>query len=137
MTDVLALVRTRLLALSAVSALVATRVYSGLLPQNAPKPAVALQLIAPEESSQLRGSGGLLETTVQVHSVAATRASALQLADAIAGDGDGAALSHFRGFISGVFVHGILPTPIEREDYRGGDLNEYEVMRSYRVMVAR
>ena len=137
MTDVVALVRTRLLALSAVTALVEQRVYSGVLPQNINLPAVAIQTVTRDESSHLRGSSGLLDDVVQVFAVAGTRAAAIALADVIAGTGDGSALSHFRGLVGSVFVKGVLPIPLENETVRAGAVNEFEVMRGYRVMVAR
>jgi hypothetical protein len=137
MTDPVALVRARILAISAVTALVATRVYSGILPQSVTAPAVAIQSPTIEETSHLRGTSGLIEATVQVHSVGRTRAEAVQVADAIAGNGAGSGLSHFRGWVGSIWVRAVFPMAVTREEYRTTPTVEYEVMRAYRVSVRR
>lgn len=136
MVDPLALVRTRILALPAVTSITGTRVYSGKLPQKPLIPAVILQLIDRVESSHLRGTAGLYAARVQVHSVASNRSQAFAMASAVDGDGTGSGLSHFRGTISGTSVALIEPGGSEREEWRGGELSEYEIMRDYIVHFA-
>jgi hypothetical protein len=81
-TDPAALVRTRLLAVSAVTALVSSRVYAGILAQKVTLPAIALQIVSDVEESHLRGPSGLKQVRVQVHAVAVDRSGAVALADA-------------------------------------------------------
>lgn len=137
MTDPVALVRSRLLAVSGVTALVGTRVRAGILAQNDLLPAVALQRVFSEEDSHLRGADGLYEARIHVHAVAATRAEAVAIMSAVAGDGAGSGLSHFTGSVGGTHVAAVLPETAEREDARSDGRVEYEVMRAYRVVVQR
>lgn len=136
LVDPLTLTRSRLLAIPAVTAIVGSRIYAGLLPQNPVLPAIAMQVIDRVESEHLRGPAGDRVRRVQVHAVARTRHEAMLLANAAeVGDGVaiGAGLSHYRGYVGSVFVKGIFPGGTEREDYRADPQNEYEVMRDYLV----
>jgi hypothetical protein len=136
-TDPVALVRTRLLALSAVTALTGTKITAGILRQGVVLPAVSVQLAGRVQDSHLRGSNRLMKADVRVYCVASTREVALAVANAADGDGLGSGLSHFQGTIGGVRVAAILPTDLENEDYRAGELKEYEVMREYTVHFER
>lgn len=134
MTDPLVLARTLLLSLPAVTAIVSTRVYSGLLPQGVALPAIATQLIDRFETTQLRGMAGSRQSRVQVHSVAPTRHAAYQLMLATEGPGDGSALLGYQGVVGGKRIRGIFDGGTERELYRTGEFGaEYEVIRDYLI----
>jgi hypothetical protein len=130
--DPLAVTRSRLLAIAAVTAIVGSRVYATLLPQDATLPAIALQLIDSVPTSHLRGLATRV-SRVQVHSVATKRTDALALANAVEGNGGGSGLSHFQGRVGAAWVHGIFPAGTDREEFHARELNEYEVVRDYLV----
>jgi hypothetical protein len=70
------IVRYRALAIAAVAALVSTRVYCGLLPQNTRAAAVRISMIAgAPEGLHLRGRTGVVTDRVQVDAYAASDAA--------------------------------------------------------------
>jgi hypothetical protein len=129
--DPVALVRTRLLALPAVTALVGQRVYAGARPQNPGVPLVLLHLVGRVEQSHMRGGVDLLEGRVQAHYTAYNREGALALANAADGNGNGSGLVRFRGTISSKRVEVIFPGGTDREEYHAQELLQYEVIRDY------
>jgi hypothetical protein len=81
-------VRARLVATSAVTALVSTRIYTLKLPDTVTYPAIRVQLIDEPQRKHLRGPDGLTRARVQVdvyEREAATNAygSLLGIADAV------------------------------------------------------
>jgi len=94
----------RILALSAVTALVSDRVFMLKLRQGETLPAVRVQLIDEGESQHLRGGAGIFQSRIQVDVYAAEDtggdpyASASEIALAIQGDDAGSGLSGWRGF---------------------------------------
>lgn len=69
-------IRERLLDIPALTALVGTRVYQLLLPQNGTLPAVRVQLIDDQIRQHLRGPDGNFISRVQIDSYAAPNSSA-------------------------------------------------------------
>lgn len=123
-------VATRLLAISAVTALVGTRIYTEKLPQAVTTPAVLIQLVHEPTDYHLRG--GLRDRArVQVDAYVAesdgadAHATVLDLADAIHGDDAGSGLSAWAGHIGDFQVTGILR--IERT--RGYEPDELRLLR--------
>lgn len=97
----------RILSLSAVTALVGTRVYQLKLPQKGTLPAVRVQLISEPTSYHLRGGSGMYRSRVQVDAYAAEAsggdpyASATDVAAAIHGDDAGSGLSGWTEDVGG------------------------------------
>jgi hypothetical protein len=76
--------RTKILAASAVSALIGTRVYPDLIPQDVTYPCANVVLVGgTEEATLASGTCGLADSRVQINAWAVTRLGALELADAI------------------------------------------------------
>jgi len=108
-------IRTRLLSLSAVTAIASTRVRTMRLAQNDTFPAVRVQEISETEPMQLRGSVGLLRSRVQVDSYAEevsgvdAYAQARDLDAAVHGDGAGSGLCGFAGTVGDMVIRAIFP----------------------------
>lgn len=133
-------IRTVLLSLPAVTALVGPRVYTGIWPQTLTLPAVLVQAVAKIEPGQLRGSGGQLAQRVQVDAKATTRAEAVDVMAAVHGDGAGSGLAFYRGTVTvnGSSVPVQMGLPItEAEDFTAGERDEFRVMHDYRVHLPR
>ena len=82
--DAVAATRTRLLAVSAVTDLVGTRVYWEALPQGATLPAIVLELNTSEcIDRHLAGTGVLFESSVNVYCYADTHTASVALGDAV------------------------------------------------------
>lgn len=121
----------RLEAIAAVTALVSTRIYQGLFPQNPTFPAIRVQRIGENEFMHMRGTVGLFRARVQVDSVsnAADAAGVAQAIDAaVRGDGATTGIIGWRGTVAGVEVESILPADV-REDYDPEELRQYRVSR--------
>ena len=98
--------RSRLLLVSAVTALVSTRVYVLTFGQSQTWPAVRVVMVSEPLIKSVAGETALAQTRVQVDSVTAVGSggnpytAAIALADAIHGDGSFASptgLEHWRG----------------------------------------
>lgn len=131
----------RLKAVSAVTAIVASRVYNVKLPQSPTLPAIRVQRISDTEEAHLRGGVQYFRTRVQVDAV--TRegsgydhvAVATALDAAMVGDRAGSGLAYYRGsFGSPAFVVDVILPDTAREGYDAVELNEFRVMRDYIVM---
>jgi hypothetical protein len=133
-SDAVATVRDRLLAVTAVTDLVSTRIYAGFLPQSPTLPAVLVQRVGEVQTSHLRGGQQLRVTRVQVTSVAPSRAAAVAVDEAVEGDGAGSGLSHWSGSTGSpaVTVRWTEPAGV-REGYDPGELRQYRIDRDYRV----
>lgn len=100
-------VRTRLLAVAAVTALVSTRIYMDKLPQSPTYPCARVTLISETGAAHLRGADAVKPARVQVDAYAREvsgvdpYALANAVAAAIHGDDDGSALSGWAGDIGG------------------------------------
>lgn len=134
MSDAQAAVRDRLLAISAVTALAGTRIYTGHLPQSPTLPAVFVERVGEVQYFHLRGGERLRMTRVQVTSVALSRAASVALDEAVEGDGSGSGLSNWSGSVGSpsVTVRWMEPAGVD-EGYDPGELRQYRVSRDYRV----
>lgn len=126
------LVRTRLLALSAVTALVSTRVYLFAIPATSLFPAIRVQRISEVQSAHLRGVGAVMQERVQVDAFADTLSAALAIDAAAQGAGNGTALSGFTGTVSGESVLSVRPVAV-RENFDPAEQQRYRVSRDYMV----
>lgn len=128
-------VREYLLTLSGVTALVAQRIYTSILPQSPTLPAVMVVFVGENEEVHLRGAGGPFRTRVQVDAVAKSDSVAKAIDAAIHGDGSGyAGLAGFRGSVgSPAFeITAILPLDA-RKGYEPEELRQFRVSRDYMV----
>lgn len=127
-------VRDRLLAISALTAIVGQRVYSHLFPENAVAKSVRVQRIGTIEDAHLRGASGVARARVQVDSIANSLADAYAIDEAVHGHGDGSALGYWKGDIgSPAFsVLAVLPADV-RDVYEPPPVEKYRVMRDYFV----
>lgn len=134
MSDAVAVVRDRLLAVSAVTDLVSSRIYAGFLPQSPTLPAVLVQRVGEVQTAHFRGGEQMRVTRVQVTSIATSRASAVAVDTAVEGDGAGSGLSHWSGSVGSpaVTVRWTEPAGV-REDYDPDELRQYRINRDYRV----
>lgn len=110
----------RLLALSAVTALVSTRVYLEKLPQSPTYPCVRVTLVSDGTDYHLRGGTGVKRARVQVDAfakeVSGVNPYALveTVADAVNGADDGTALSGWRGSIGSPAFEVLACQQVER-----------------------
>jgi len=100
--DITGSIRTLLLANTSVSALVSTRAYSDVLPQNAAMPALTYSLIVESPNEHLGGIVDLSRATIQVDCFGITRSSANALADAVR-----IAIEMYRGTVGTQFINEI------------------------------
>ena len=77
--DVITACGAHLAGLSAITALVSTRIHTPVLPAKCTYPAIQLQLISDVEGSHLRGPDGLFKDRIQLDSWATTRDGAVVL----------------------------------------------------------
>ncbi len=140
-------VRARILALSAVTALVSTRVWTEKLPQKPIFPCVVVQEVTDSEGQHLRGPSGLCVARVQVEAQAMEvsgtdpYAAAATLAAAIHGDGLGTAASGLFGWIGAIGsppfqIRGVKAGPRTRR-YDAGELRVMTILRDYLVTYRR
>lgn len=127
-----AAVKSRLLDVAAVTALVSTRVYVDLLPAKPTLPAIRVARISQFEIAHLRGTGAAKRARVQIDAVATSLETATAVADAASGDGAGSALSGWEGVVGSTPVLAVLPVD-ERSDYTGDELKQWRVSRDYIV----
>ncbi|MGE0362795.1 MAG: DUF3168 domain-containing protein [Vicinamibacterales bacterium] len=135
MSDAVALARLRCLETSALTALVGTRVYTGILPQSVTVPAVLIELVGGFQDGHLRGGNSLRMTRIQITAVAATRAEAVAVQAAIDGDNAGSALAYWRGGIGSPAVQVSLCEPVgdPREEYVAGELRQFRRQQDFRM----
>jgi hypothetical protein len=130
-------IRARLLAMSPVTSLVASRVWTGILPQEPAVPAAVVTEISEVPGTHLRGPMATTESRVQVDAWATTKASADALAEAINGDGLGSSATGLRGWVGSLGspafdVQAILPGDA-RTEYFADEKRLWRVSRDYRV----
>lgn len=136
-------VRSRLATVSALTALVSTRIYSLKLPQTPTLPAVRLQQVSEVEPMQLRGSSGLARARVQVDAYAQEGsgtdpyAQAHQVSAAAHGTFAGGAASGLNGWRGTVGSPGFEILEIEsaglQEGFNPEELRQVIVSRDYFV----
>lgn len=138
--DVAAAVRVRILQIGAVTALVNARVWTGpTFPQSPTLPGVKVMRVGGFETMHLKGASGLRWARAQVDIIAATRAAAVTVEEAIDGDGGGSGLTGWSGEIGSppFVVLAIEPLEDPRELFDPDERNEFRLMREYRVSFAR
>lgn len=128
-------VRTRLLAISAVTAIVGQRVYALILPENATFPAIRVQRISQLEPMHFRGPVSMFSARVQVDAIAATKAAADALDAAVLGNGLGSVATGLKGWtgdLSATHVHAIRAIDV-REMYDPEELRQFRISRDFSV----
>lgn len=90
---------SRLTSVQAVSALVSTRVYPRVMPQNVKLPAIAYQRTDEERFSAMTGDIGIVRATLEVSCWGTTFSSARDVAAAVRG-----ALQRYRGTVQSVEI---------------------------------
>lgn len=135
--DVVATVRSRLLAIDALRTLVSGRIYSAQAPQSPTLPAVVVQRISEQQEGQLRGGQAPRQTRVQVTSIGQSRELAVNVDTAIQGDNAGSGLSFWKGTMGSPSVNilGCFPAGVQ-EFYDPGELRQYRINRDYLVFHA-
>lgn len=133
-------VRARILAITAVTALVGTRVYMQKLPESPKYPLVRVQFIDDAVPFHLRGPVGVTPARIQVDAIARdgdAYGSASSLLQAIDGDGLGKQATGLAGFIGGIGspafeIVGVFPQS-KRSDYDPEELRILTLSRDYIV----
>lgn len=134
MSAVLAVI-ARLEAVAAVTAIVGSRIYQGVLPQGGTFPKIRVQRVSEQDELHLRGSNGIIADRVQVDSVS-DAADAVGIATAldaaIRGNSAGSSVVGWTGTVGGYTVAAILPGNV-REGFDAAELRQYKVMRDLLV----
>jgi len=126
MTDVMQAVQDHLAADAGVSALVSTRIYPQILPQNPTYPALIYQQITESPEPAMGSDTGLVAITVQVDSYATTYSGAKALAAAVR-----SALNRHRGTVSTVDIADVF---LENTlDLYESEVQKRRVSQDYRV----
>lgn len=125
---------SRLLATSAVTALVSTRVWLQKLPQHPALPAVRVQLITHPQEKHLRGPNGMTMARVQVDTYTADSGVAYTRAASIA-DAIDASLAGVTG--APFTVDDLYVAHVQRVDRRhlfeADELELFRILQDYRV----
>lgn len=127
----------RIEMLSAVTALVGTRIAATHLDEDSEMPAVLVQLISRVRGQHLRGPDNIARYRVQIDSAAATKQEADDLANAVEGNGLGTLASGVMGWKGSlgsppVFIDNVEPGN-EREHYDPPPTRQYRNQRDYIV----
>lgn len=134
-------VRLRLLAISALTALVSTRVHLEKLPQSPTYPCVRVSLIAETGAGHLRGADALKSALVQVDAFAKELsgidpyALVVAVSDAIHGDDAGSGLSGWsdQNGSPSLGVQGCQRETRRRPTYDPDELRVLMMSQDYRV----
>lgn len=140
-------VRARILAISAVTALVGSRVYSVIFPESVTWPAVRVQDIGQVEDLHLRGAVGAIRGRVQVDVISGVRNGVSSLQEAktvmalIHGDGGGSGntpsgLNAWSGSVGSPAIQVDLIEPVDyRERFEAEEIKAWMISRDYRAHV--
>lgn len=101
----------RLTSFGGLSALVGSRIYPNIIPQNSTYPCIIYGRVAAEHFHCMEGSSGLVAETYQIDIFATSKSSAEAIAEQVR-----LALQGYRGTSAGVAVNGVLLTDT-RDDY--------------------
>lgn len=131
------LVRTYLLTLSPVTALVNTRVWTWRWPQGPTTPAVLVQQISDLRQPILRGTDRLKIARIQIDVIADTMAAAREVDQAVLGDYTGGTPTGLQGVNIAIgspaeTIRQVIPVAY-REAYDPDELKQARVSRDYRV----
>ena len=84
MSDILGAMRTKLLATTAVTDLIGTRIYFDDLPQSATLPAIVIEMTNSEVADRtLSATGTLYRAGINVYCYATTRTTSISVGDAV------------------------------------------------------
>lgn len=134
MADIGIATRARLIADTAVKAIVVARVYPDRLPQSPTLPACVYHVVSGTDEVHLGGLVGVAHARLQVDCYATTRAAANALATAVR---NALCASTGRGTWGTVYVCGATPQGGERYDTQslgdGSDDPQYLTMRDFLI----
>lgn len=102
MADIGKTIRTRLLAVSAVTDIVSTRIYPIVLPQGCTLPAIRYRRISGGSDEHIRGTTGAANSWVQIDCYATSYAAVEALAEQVR-----LAIHTYRGTVGGVDIHSV------------------------------
>lgn len=128
--SVAAAIRQVLLTFAPLTALVESRVYVMLLPQNPTLPAVRVQRIDEDEPIHFRGPGNLRRARIQVDSIGGGGAVAETVDAAVHGDGISTGLRAYQGTVGTIRIELMDPADV-RTVYDADELRQYKVARDY------
>ena len=129
MSDVAAAVRSRLVAHTGTAALIGTRAFFGMLPQNPTLPASVVQQISGPRNHAMGSDVGIFEARVQVKAYAETRAGAKAL-----GEQHRAALQRYRGTSASTVVHDSFM--VDEDDGIEPDVGFHTMRQDFMVWVS-
>ena len=98
----------RLLAVTAITNIVGSRIYAPHLPQKPVFEAIAFRLISAPRVHAFGSDPGLVQARWQIDAWGNTYEEARDLGDAIRGDGAGSAFSRWNGTLDSTVVQGVL-----------------------------
>jgi len=133
-------VRTFVLTLSPVTALVSGRVFSPYLPQDMTAssfPALLIQQISDVQEPHLRGTSALRRCRIQVDAYAKTIAAARALDQAVMGTYTAGSATGLRGTTATIGAAQIVACQSSRysEAYEAEELGQRRVSRDYDVFI--
>lgn len=131
-------VRTFLLTLTPVTALVNARITTLRWPQKPTLPAVLVQQISDGQDPHLRGTSGLRRTRIQIDCLAVAIKDARALDQAVIGTYTGGAATGLRGavaVVSGAVSIKAAQSIGYREVYEADELREARTIRDYEVWI--
>ena len=126
------ILRSRLLTIAAVTALVADRIYLVMLPQNFNATGIRIERVSDVATPHARGSGAPWTDRVQLDILAPTVAEAYAIDAAAYGNGAGSALAGFVGSVGSARVLVVHPDSV-REIYEPTETRLVRVIREYFV----
>lgn len=135
MADVVSAVRTYILSQSAVTDLIAQRMYLDRLKQNATLPAATIHKVSESHVHTISNRGGMVQTRLQIECFALQRLTANALAEAIYKCG----IAAVKGITNSVNIRGVMVEDGQRnytiDDADGGDdhtyVTQFDLMVSY------
>lgn len=120
--------RTKILAASPVSAIIATRFYPDLLPQDVVYPCASLVLVGGTEDATLAsGTCGIADDRVQINAWATTRKAAWELMDLIR-----EAIIGYQG-TTGTTVFGCIRLELRARTFYEDEFKVWQVQQDYIV----
>ena len=121
----------RLLAVTAITNIVGSRIHAPHLPQNPVLEAIAFRLISAPRVHAFGSDPGLVQARWQVDAWGNTYEEARDLGDAIRGNGAGNAFSRYRGTLDSTVIQGVL---LENEIPTFEDVSgSYRNMQDYMI----
>src|SRR5688572_28466221 len=124
-----------MLELASVTALVSSRIYTGIVEQSVTLPVILAQFGGARRDGHLRGRNSLRPSRVQLTATRATSAQCVAILDALEGGNDGTALAYWRGGIGSPATYVSLCEPVgrPREDYTASELKQFRLQQDFMV----